>query len=78
MHFYVYDIKGNLYKEYYDVTVAIKDFEKAKRSSIKSAIFREKKYKDYYWSLDYYDNFLSRKYTKKVGQYDLQGNLVKI
>lgn len=78
LHFYVYDIKGNLYKEYYDVTMAIKDFEKAKRSSIKSAIFREKKYKDYYWSLDYYDNFLSRKYTKKVGQYDLQGNLIKI
>ena len=78
LHFYVYNLDGSLYKEYYDVTKAINDFKKSKRSSIKSAIFREKKYKEYYWSLDFYDNYLNKRIPKKVGQYDLQGNLVKV
>lgn len=78
LHFYIYDLQGNLYKEYYDISLAIKEIPKTKRSSIKSAIFREKKYRDFYWSLDYYDNFLNKKIIKKVGQYDLDGNLIKI
>lgn len=77
--YYCYDSKGNLFKEFVDIADGLRfiDSENPTRSGLKRAIFKNKEYKGYYWSLEKYPNFFKKENPKKINQFDLDGNLVK-
>lgn len=78
--FYCYNKDGELVAAYNDINQALSSLkdQNAKMSGLKSGIFKEKKYKGFYWSQELYDNFHKKSNPKKICQYDLDGNLVKI